>query len=208
MPPSTKYHQLVQDHRGIAYRVVIAAGVRRGGPLFDDLVQDALLGLVQAADKYDPERGPFSTFAWWYASSAVKHGLSASSVVHTPHRAVFTALARGERAHAPETSTTEWDDVPSDGYRMATPSSLLDTDTEARLLEANEQGLISDAVIASLGAQHADAVRWLLSSREPSAAAYGRAIGVARQTAERRLREATAELAHILRCEAIGRRHW
>lgn len=53
---------LVERHQGLAR--ALALRYRTSGEPVDDLIQVANLGLVNAANRYDPERGvPFSTFA-------------------------------------------------------------------------------------------------------------------------------------------------
>jgi RNA polymerase sigma-B factor len=55
-------NRIVEDHRWLSEHCA-RRYVRRGEPL-DDLVQVALLGLVKAVDRFDPDRGcAFSTFA-------------------------------------------------------------------------------------------------------------------------------------------------
>src|SRR4051812_3924139 len=49
-------NRLVEDHRNLAHAVV--RGFRRGDMPDEDLLQVALLGLVRAADRYDPDYGP------------------------------------------------------------------------------------------------------------------------------------------------------
>lgn len=43
--------------------------------MYDDLVQEALLGAMKAANKYDPERGVFSSYAMWYIRQHIQIGL-------------------------------------------------------------------------------------------------------------------------------------
>jgi RNA polymerase sigma-B factor len=53
---------LIERHQGLAR--ALALRYRTSGESVDDLVQVASLGLVNAANRFDPERGvPFSTFA-------------------------------------------------------------------------------------------------------------------------------------------------
>lgn len=55
-------NRLVEAHRGLA--ASIANDYRDRGVDFDDLVQIAMLGVLKAVERYQPERGiPFSSFA-------------------------------------------------------------------------------------------------------------------------------------------------
>ncbi len=55
-------NEIVEDHIGLAHH--FAARYRRSAAEAEDLQQVALLGLVKALDRFDPERGvAFSTFA-------------------------------------------------------------------------------------------------------------------------------------------------
>lgn len=52
---------------------------------WDDAVSAATLGLVEAARRYDPERGTrFATFAVWYCRSRVQDAAAAGGVVSVP----------------------------------------------------------------------------------------------------------------------------
>jgi len=52
---------LIESHLPLAKR--LACRYRHSGESFDDLEQVAYLGLVKAADRYDPDRGPFASYA-------------------------------------------------------------------------------------------------------------------------------------------------
>jgi RNA polymerase sigma-B factor len=55
-------NELVEAHRGLAAR--IANDYRGRGVDLDDLVQIAMLGILKAVERFDPDRGiPFSSFA-------------------------------------------------------------------------------------------------------------------------------------------------
>lgn len=64
-------HQLVTAHLRLS--MSMAARYRRYGAPMGDLVQEANLGLMKAADKFDPERGVrFSTYAMWWIKAALQ----------------------------------------------------------------------------------------------------------------------------------------
>lgn len=50
----------------------------RGVPIFplSDLIQEGNLGLMRAAEKYDPKRGGFSTVATWWIRSAITRAIA------------------------------------------------------------------------------------------------------------------------------------
>lgn len=56
-------NQLVMRHANIAY--ALAKQYQGKGVSYDDLVSEAMLGLLHAAQEYNPARGSFTTYAWW-----------------------------------------------------------------------------------------------------------------------------------------------
>lgn len=58
----------------------VALRYRNLGVPADDLVQEGVLGLLSAIDRYDPSRGAaFSTYAFWRIRASVTHALTAQS---------------------------------------------------------------------------------------------------------------------------------
>jgi len=57
---------MAESHLGLARRAACRAKRRLPSSIeFDDLYQSAALGLLQAANRYDPTRGtPFEQYAW------------------------------------------------------------------------------------------------------------------------------------------------
>lgn len=76
-------HRLVNAYMRLA--VAMAAKYRRYGASMNDLVQEAGVGLMKAASKFDPERGVrFSTYAiWWIRASIQDFVMRNWSVVRT-----------------------------------------------------------------------------------------------------------------------------
>jgi RNA polymerase sigma-32 factor len=76
-------HRLVTAYMRLA--VSMASKFRRYGAPMNDLVQEAVLGLMKAAEKFDPERGVrFSTYAvWWIRASIQDYVLRNWSLVRT-----------------------------------------------------------------------------------------------------------------------------
>lgn len=49
----------------------------RGLP-FEDLLQEGIMGLMKAVDKYNPEKGAFSTYATWWIMQFIRRAISAT----------------------------------------------------------------------------------------------------------------------------------
>jgi RNA polymerase sigma factor (sigma-70 family) len=83
-------------------------GSRRGQRYFgldkEDAFHDAMVGLIQAADRFDPNRGQFSTYAFhWMQQSCQRLGLLEAISVHIPPRVYFRfrrVLAQAGRLEA------------------------------------------------------------------------------------------------------------
>lgn len=54
------------------------------GLSFDDMEQMGRVGLIQACDHFDPERGRFTTCAAQYIHSWIRRGIKADSLIHVP----------------------------------------------------------------------------------------------------------------------------
>ncbi|MEY4304642.1 MAG: polymerase sigma-32 factor, partial [Pseudomonadota bacterium] len=64
-------HRLVTAYMRLA--ISMAAKFRRYGAPMNDLIQEASLGLMKAAEKFDPDRGVrFSTYAVWWIKASVQ----------------------------------------------------------------------------------------------------------------------------------------
>nr|WP_138924392.1 RNA polymerase factor sigma-32 [Sulfitobacter sp. BSw21498] len=76
-------HRLITAYMRLA--ISMAAKFKRYGASMNDLVQEAGLGLMKAADKFDPDRGVrFSTYAvWWIKASIQDHVMRNWSMVRT-----------------------------------------------------------------------------------------------------------------------------
>jgi RNA polymerase sigma-32 factor len=64
-------HRLVTAYMRLA--ISMASKFRRYGAPMNDLIQEAGLGLMKAADKFDPDRGVrFSTYAVWWIKASIQ----------------------------------------------------------------------------------------------------------------------------------------
>ena len=91
-------HELVMAYARIV--VSAASGYRYYGLSDGDLIQESNIGLMQAAKRFDPDRGVrFSTYAaWWIRASIQDHILRNWSIVRTgttaAHKSLFFKLRR------------------------------------------------------------------------------------------------------------------
>ncbi|SUZ30852.1 RNA polymerase sigma factor RpoH [Roseibaca ekhonensis] len=85
-------HRLITAYTRLA--VSVAGRFRRYGFPLDDLIQQGNLGLMRAAEKYDPENGArFSTYAaWWIRASMQEYVMRNWSVVRTATNAAQKKL--------------------------------------------------------------------------------------------------------------------
>lgn len=76
-------HRLITAYMRLA--ISMAAKYRRYGAPMNDLIQEAGVGLMKAADKFDPDRGVrFSTYAvWWIKASIQDYVMRNWSMVRT-----------------------------------------------------------------------------------------------------------------------------
>ena len=72
--PFSLANALAMDHQDIAATVAANISRRTGHPR-EDLEQIAMLGILQAARRYSPERGDFRPYARTYANGEVYHYL-------------------------------------------------------------------------------------------------------------------------------------
>jgi RNA polymerase nonessential primary-like sigma factor len=100
-------HQLVDNGIGLV-KFVIARTNYHGD--WTDVFQEGVLAVVKAVDRYDPDRGAFSTFMWPHIKGAVLTAMATDTMrLHlTPRQArdratVLTEMSRREAAGLPAT---------------------------------------------------------------------------------------------------------
>ena len=90
---------LIRSHMRLASRFVARTKRRRGLDAAMDLAQEALLGLITAVDKFDPDKGyRFSTYArWWIRANVQEAIMRDNSAVRfkgsSPNRMAFFRLS-------------------------------------------------------------------------------------------------------------------
>ncbi|MFN4057571.1 MAG: RNA polymerase factor sigma-32 [Roseinatronobacter sp.] len=123
-------HRLILAYSRLA--VSVAGRFRRYGLPLDDLIQQGNLGLMRAAEKYDPDNGArFSTYAaWWIRASMQEYVMRNWSVVRTATNAnqkklffhlrkTLARLADGEIRHeAISASVARELDVPEEQVQI------------------------------------------------------------------------------------------
>ena len=72
---------LIDDHLNLVYSIAVRVYRSIRGPIeLDDLISFGTVGLLQAADRYDPERGSsFATFAYSRIRGAIYDGIRDSA---------------------------------------------------------------------------------------------------------------------------------
>lgn len=86
-------NQLVTSHQALAMAVASRAG-GKGRELDSDILQHANIGLLKAADRFDPNKGfRFSTYAaWWIRAEIQDYKIRSWSLVRLPNSAASRKL--------------------------------------------------------------------------------------------------------------------
>src|SRR3954451_21109389 len=87
----------IESNLGLVH--VLAKAYRGRGVADDDLVQEGTVGLIQAVDRFDPDRGvKFSTYAAWWIRRALIDALGQTRVIRMPAKAErsLSAVRRAE----------------------------------------------------------------------------------------------------------------
>lgn len=67
-------HRLIRAHMRLSASV--AKSMKRSGVSLNDLIQEGNIGLMKAAEKYDPESGnKFATYAVWWVKAAIQEAV-------------------------------------------------------------------------------------------------------------------------------------
>ena len=160
--------QITKDHVDYARGVAILAMRRRGIPINEDRLADAMVGLVEAAARFEPRRGAtFQTFAHGRIVGAVLDGLRRDGGRHGRRRAAVEEarellVAYYERFHgAPQRTVAAHRPVTAPAAAVAFGD--LDAGAAMRVLRAN---------LAALGAEVPVLYRHYVDLCEPGGARF------------------------------------
>lgn len=155
-------HRLVTAYMRLA--ISMAAKYRRYGASMSDLTQEAAIGLMKAAEKFDPDRGfRFSTYAvWWIKAQLQDYVMRNWSLVRTgsttAQKSLFFNLRRVEaklrREAAAMGQTLEGADL-----RVAVAAELGVSLAEVAMMEGRLAG--SDASLNATQAADEDGREWI-----------------------------------------------
>ncbi len=136
-------HRLVSAYMRLA--ISMAAKYRRYGAPMSDLTQEASVGLMKAASKFDPDRGVrFSTYAvWWIKASIQDYVMRNWSLVRTgstsSQKALFFNMRR-VRARLEAKLSAEGDTPTSDEIRREVAAELGVPLRDVEMMEARLSG--------------------------------------------------------------------
>ena len=145
-------HRLITAYMRLA--ISMASKFRRYGAPMNDLIQEASLGLMKAAEKFDPDRGVrFSTYAvWWIKASIQDYVMRNWSMVRTgstsSQKSLFFNLRR-LRAKIEDASSTRMSQAGRNEVATTLNVSVNDVETMEMRLSASDQSL--NAPIAENG---------------------------------------------------------
>jgi RNA polymerase primary sigma factor len=175
----------------------------------DDIVQDGMIGLDKAVDKFDWRRGyKFSTYATWWIRQSIQRGLEASATtIRIPgHRSreLRTAAASGSERLTGDLAMIEMLSQPDSmdrplGDGNDTLGALVRSDDEGpdELAERTVRGEQIDALLDQLDptSRFAVAARFGLRGHEPvTFAVIADELGVTPQAVRRRVERALEKL--------------
>lgn len=85
-PAEKKRNELVEKNMGLATH--FASHFQASRMEYEDMVQEAYLGLIDAAERFDPDRGTkFSTYARWHIMKRIMDAIhNRNEIVRTPRR--------------------------------------------------------------------------------------------------------------------------
>lgn len=166
-------HRLIQAYMRLA--ISVAARFRRYGTPMNDLIQEASLGLMKAADKFDPDRGVrFSTYAvWWIKASVQEHVMRNWSLVRTgstsSQKALFFNLRRVQ-AKLLRAAQDQGESLDPEALRAAVAAEMGIPVADVAMMEGRLSG--ADYSLNALQSGDEEGREWIetLEDEEPQAA--------------------------------------
>jgi RNA polymerase sigma-32 factor len=166
-------HRLITAYMRLA--ISMAARFRRYGAPMNDLIQEASLGLMKAAEKFDPDRGVrFSTYAvWWIKASIQDYVMRNWSMVRTGstsgQKSLFFNLKRVQ-AKLEREAAAAGERLDSFQLREKVAHEIGVTLAEVEMMEGRLSG--SDASLNATQAADEDGREWIdaLEDDSPQAA--------------------------------------
>ena len=155
-------HRLVTAYMRLA--ISMAAKYRRYGAPMSDLTQEAAIGLMKAAEKFDPDRGfRFSTYAvWWIKAQLQDYVMRNWSLVRTgsttAQKSLFFNLRRVEAKLRREAAARQ-ETLDANGLRAAVAAELGVSVAEVAMMEGRLAG--SDASLNATQAADEDGRAWI-----------------------------------------------
>ena len=165
-------HRLVTAYMRLA--ISMAAKFRRYGASMNDLTQEAAIGLMKAAEKFDPERGVrFSTYAiWWIKAQLQDYVMRNWSMVRTgsttAQKSLFFNLRRVE-AKLRREAEGRGEALEADGLQAAVAAELGVSLAEVAMMGGRLAG--SDASLNATQAADEDGREWIDVLEDDSAQA-------------------------------------
>lgn len=106
----------------------------------EDLYQVGYLGLIRAVEKYDPQKGSFSTYATWFILQKTTFAISTDRNIHIPSY-VLNELLRFRKSHS-SFNTFDWK-IPKE-YAVAGICAIKETSLDAPSLSTEEYDSLHD----------------------------------------------------------------
>ncbi len=165
-------HRLVTAYMRLA--ISMAAKYRRYGALLPDLTQEAAIGLMKAAEKFDPDRGfRFSTYAvWWVKAQLQDYVMRNWSLVRTGstsgQKSLFFNLRRVE-AKLRQEANAKGKSLEADALRVAVALELGVTQTEVAMMEGRLAG--ADSSLNATQGTDEDGREWIEALEDDTAQA-------------------------------------
>jgi RNA polymerase sigma-32 factor len=155
-------HRLVTAYMRLA--IAMATKYRRYGAMMPDLTQEAAIGLMKAAEKFDPDRGfRFSTYAvWWIKAQLQDYVMRNWSLVRTGsttgQKSLFFNLRRIE-AKVRQEARLRGEVLEADALRRAVATELGVTEAEVAMMEGRLAG--TDSSLNAVQGSDEDGREWI-----------------------------------------------